>query len=358
MPRPDDAWQAEQLGSALDDVARGGLGTPASRAPRCELDLPEARALLADRLRGRPTRANFRTGDMTICTLVPMRSVPHRVVCLLGLDDGLFPRPGDQDGDDLLLADPQVGRPRRPRARTASSSSTPCWRLLSTWSSPSRGATSTSTSGARRRCPYPSSWTWWTGQCAWRPRPRAPARRSSSNTPSRRSTRSISSPERSGLPAPWRFDEAELDGARAVTVARRPRLRFPAGRLPPRQGTTVQLASLVRFLEHPVKAFLRERLGFYAGDFPEQLSDALPIELGAPGTVGARGPAARGQAGRGQPGEGARRREGAGPPAPGRPRGRRPGRGEAVVEALVAAVGRPAERQGAGGNHRGQHCPA
>ncbi len=27
-----------------------------------------------------PTRANFRTGDLTVCTMVPMRSVPHRVV--------------------------------------------------------------------------------------------------------------------------------------------------------------------------------------------------------------------------------------------------------------------------------------
>jgi hypothetical protein len=41
------------------------------------LELPEVRALLADRLRGRPTRANFRTGHLTMCTLVPMRSVPH-----------------------------------------------------------------------------------------------------------------------------------------------------------------------------------------------------------------------------------------------------------------------------------------
>jgi exonuclease V gamma subunit len=24
--------------------------------------------------------------------MVPMRSVPHRVVCLVGLDDGVFPR--------------------------------------------------------------------------------------------------------------------------------------------------------------------------------------------------------------------------------------------------------------------------
>ena len=62
------------------------------RAPTTALPLADVRALLADRLRGRPTRANFRTGDLTVCTLVPMRSVPHRVVCLLGLDDGVFPR--------------------------------------------------------------------------------------------------------------------------------------------------------------------------------------------------------------------------------------------------------------------------
>ena len=59
--------------------------------------------------RGRPTRANFRTGHLTICTLVPMRSVPHRVVCLLGLDDGVFPRKSPRDGDDLMLDDPHVG---------------------------------------------------------------------------------------------------------------------------------------------------------------------------------------------------------------------------------------------------------
>ncbi len=50
--------------------------------------------MLASRLGGRPTRANFRTGTLTVCTMVPMRSVPHRVVCLVGLDDGLFPRTG------------------------------------------------------------------------------------------------------------------------------------------------------------------------------------------------------------------------------------------------------------------------
>ena len=52
---------------------------------RREVAVPK---IMADRLKGKPTRANFRTGDLTVCTLVPMRSIPHRVVCLLGLDDG------------------------------------------------------------------------------------------------------------------------------------------------------------------------------------------------------------------------------------------------------------------------------
>ena len=82
------------------------------------LTLHEVRALLAERLQGRPTRANFRTGHLTICTLVPMRSVPHRVVCLLGLDDAAFPRKAPRDGDDIMLADPHVGdRDPRPEDR-------------------------------------------------------------------------------------------------------------------------------------------------------------------------------------------------------------------------------------------------
>ena len=44
-----------------------------------------------------------------------MRSVPHRVVCLLGLDDDAFPRKAPRDGDDLLLDDPWIGE-RDPRS--------------------------------------------------------------------------------------------------------------------------------------------------------------------------------------------------------------------------------------------------
>ena len=83
----------------------------ATAGPRGDtvMRLPDIRALLGRHLAGRPTRANFRTGTLTVCTMVPMRSVPHRVVCLVGLDDGVFPRLGIVDGDDVLARNPMTG---------------------------------------------------------------------------------------------------------------------------------------------------------------------------------------------------------------------------------------------------------
>ncbi|GFG52259.1 exodeoxyribonuclease V subunit gamma [Mycolicibacterium agri] len=100
----DDAWQISQLQREFGDVL-------ADAGPRAEtlMRLPDIRALLDRHLAGRPTRANFRTGTLTVCTMVPMRSVPHRVVCLVGLDDGVFPRLGVVDGDDVLARNPMTG---------------------------------------------------------------------------------------------------------------------------------------------------------------------------------------------------------------------------------------------------------
>ncbi|WP_422741923.1 exodeoxyribonuclease V subunit gamma [Mycobacterium sp. WMMD1722] len=100
----DDAWQTSQL-------EREFAGVLSHAGPRraTTLRLPDVRALLDRHLAGRPTRANFRTGTLTVCTMVPMRSVPHRVVCLIGLDDGVFPRLGVVDGDDALARDPMTG---------------------------------------------------------------------------------------------------------------------------------------------------------------------------------------------------------------------------------------------------------
>lgn len=100
----DDMWQSSQVERELNDVL-AHAGTHADVVLR----LPDVVALLDRQLGGRPTRANFRTGTLTVCTMVPMRSVPHRVVCLVGLDDGVFPRQGVIDGDDVLARDPMTG---------------------------------------------------------------------------------------------------------------------------------------------------------------------------------------------------------------------------------------------------------
>ncbi|WP_423464314.1 exodeoxyribonuclease V subunit gamma [Promicromonospora sp. MS192] len=104
-----DAWQLAQV---RRELARVRADAPDPAVP---LRLPDVRALLADRVAGRPTRSNFRTGTLTVATLVPMRSVPHRVIALLGLDDGVFPRIGITDGDDVLAREPRTGE-RDPRS--------------------------------------------------------------------------------------------------------------------------------------------------------------------------------------------------------------------------------------------------
>ncbi len=52
----------------------------------------------------------FVSGGVTFCTLMPMRAVPYRMVCLLGMNDGDFPRRA-QRADFDLLALPQLARP-------------------------------------------------------------------------------------------------------------------------------------------------------------------------------------------------------------------------------------------------------
>ncbi|MCB1264278.1 MAG: exodeoxyribonuclease V subunit gamma [Mycobacterium sp.] len=99
-----DAWQLSQLEREFNDVT-----ATAGARDQTPLQLSDVAQLLRRHLAGRPTRANFRTGTLTVCTMVPMRSVPHRVVCLVGLDDTVFPRSGVLDGDDVLAREPMTG---------------------------------------------------------------------------------------------------------------------------------------------------------------------------------------------------------------------------------------------------------
>ncbi len=71
-------------------------------------------ATFAEILRGAlagAERKNHRylTGRVTFSSMVPLRSVPFRVVCMLGLNDGDFPRQRPNPGFDLIAQHPQPG---------------------------------------------------------------------------------------------------------------------------------------------------------------------------------------------------------------------------------------------------------
>src|SRR5215217_7645051 len=104
---PNDSWQLAHAYAELGSIDESAADTSSNGS--VDLSLPEIAALLADAFRGRASRANFRTGTLTMCTMLPMRSVPHRVVCLLGTDDGIFPRRPAPDGDNLVTDEEWVG---------------------------------------------------------------------------------------------------------------------------------------------------------------------------------------------------------------------------------------------------------
>jgi len=270
-----DAWQRAELQRLLDDVVTEAAVTGSAATTR--LVLPEVRALLADRLQGRPTRTNFRTGHLTICTLVPMRSVPHRVVCLLGLDDGEFPRKAVRDGDDLVLRDPHVGdRDSRTEDRQmlldALMAATD--RLIVTYTGKDE----------RTNTPRPPAVpvgelldvidaTACTGGGA-------PAREGvlvhhplQPFDPRNFTLGALVGGQR------WGFDRVTLAGARALGARRAEPGPFLAAPLPDAPAPLVELDDLVRFVEHPVKAFLRQRLGIALGDASDEVADALTVEL-------------------------------------------------------------------------------
>ncbi len=273
---PDDAWQPGQLQRELGRLEAESASADSSAAVR----LSDVRALVAQRLAGRPTRANFRTGTLTVCTMVPMRSVPHRVVCLLGLDDGVFPRAGVVDGDDLLARDPLTGE-RDPRSEDrqllldAVLAATETLVVTYTGADPF--------SGQPRPPAVPL------GELLDSLDLTATAADGGNGTPvSRRVTvrhplqpfdRRNAEPGALVPDRPFTFDGTAVAGARAAAGPRTPPPPFLSGPLPPRVESEVALDDLLRFFRHPVRDLLRTRLDVALSFDEETPLDGLPVEI-------------------------------------------------------------------------------
>lgn len=273
---PGEDWQRDQLERVLAETAEAVPTAAASGAERTagpDLTLEEIRSLLSERLQGRPTRANFRTGDLTVCTLVPMRSVPHRVVALLGLDDGTFPRQPSLDGDDLLSDSPRVGD-RDPRSEDRQllldAVLAAVDHLVITYSGRDER-----TNRLRPPCaPVAELLDVIDATFEGRARDHVVV-----SHPLQTFDRRNFQPGALGGVGPWSFDRVSLAGALASSsqTAAPPWL---ATSLPAAGEAVVHLDRLVAFVQHPVRAFLRTCLGLYLTGRDDDLDDELPLELG------------------------------------------------------------------------------
>ncbi len=94
----------DAVGSWFDAVSVGGGNTGAIR-----FDLAGILYCLRQRLDGDVSAGGFLQGGVTFCQARPLRSIPARVICMLGMDDGAFPRQDRRPSFDLMAAKPRLG---------------------------------------------------------------------------------------------------------------------------------------------------------------------------------------------------------------------------------------------------------
>jgi exodeoxyribonuclease V gamma subunit len=237
----------------------------------------------------------FLTGGVTFCELVPMRSIPFRVVALLGMDDDAFPRSSVPVGFDLVARSPRPGdRTARDDDRYLFLEALVSARdhLIVTHSGRSLR------DGARRA---PSVVVDELVDEALRLAGEA-------DRASGRAQLVVDHPLHgfspryfdAGDPRLFSHSQALLSGARALVEARgradgeggAPWVRSPlatpmpvsSGSPPGRPGGSdevldVGLDELARFFEHPVRAFLQRRFGLYLRDEVEPLQDREAFAL-------------------------------------------------------------------------------
>lgn len=78
------------------------LGRSIEGFPGSDIGFEVIREWFSGSAQERKTSSGFLRGQLTFCSMLPMRSIPFKVVCLLGLNDGVYPKPDIHDNFDLM----------------------------------------------------------------------------------------------------------------------------------------------------------------------------------------------------------------------------------------------------------------
>lgn len=125
QPQRPDAWQIQlkwllqrfYLGTQQESNTllqlEQAIDTLFNQIADARFDAPLTADVLAMRfeemLGEQRSNLNFLVGKVNFCTLLPMRAIPFKVVCLLGMNEGDFPRQQHVNSFDLMQYAPQKG---------------------------------------------------------------------------------------------------------------------------------------------------------------------------------------------------------------------------------------------------------
>ena len=101
-PLPVDSNAQQIIDQAIDDLGE----YTSSAVYDKKLPLSVIRDFLLNHFSQPEPGRQFMAGQVTFCSMVPMRSVPFRIIAVLGLNDGEFPRQRQPMGFDLMAMQP------------------------------------------------------------------------------------------------------------------------------------------------------------------------------------------------------------------------------------------------------------
>ncbi|MFI5395886.1 MAG: exodeoxyribonuclease V subunit gamma [Candidatus Binatia bacterium] len=278
------AYQQQRIRSALAELAENAR-TAGFDAP---VDLDSVRAQLEQSLQRGATAHGFLSGGVTFCALVPMRTIPFRVICLLGMNDDAFPRVRRPLGFDLIAQHPRPGdRSSRDDDRylflEALLSARD--RLLITYVGQS----------LRDNAEIPPSvavselFDALDESFRLAAQPAAP-RQNAMLPPEQKTVREhllVRHPLQAFSPRYFSRGDSRLfsyaksycDGARSLAGPRYVAPAFLSRPLPADSSARVTVDEVARFFKNPVHAFLQRRLGLFLDDSAEVIADREPITL-------------------------------------------------------------------------------
>jgi exodeoxyribonuclease V gamma subunit len=101
----DSAHELSAVAGVVEEI--GQLEGQAGFTDKVELGV--LRSWFSAHLARQEKGLGFMTGGVTFCAMLPMRSIPFRVVALIGMNDGAFPRQSHPAGFDLIAKNPRRG---------------------------------------------------------------------------------------------------------------------------------------------------------------------------------------------------------------------------------------------------------